>query len=333
MSVLQPRGLTLSLEREREPSSSHGILPTSLSGFDGKGCFDVESSEKTSKLFRAEHTEICQFSMLSDFPLVGSGVAHEACGSFFTVGCLNSDAHESGQAYIEVAHNSCHRPICPTCWRDWASRETFRAKKRLDAFVLKGRNLKPIHLIVSVPSSDYNLSLLELRLKVYKGLKKVHCLGGMMIYHSKRHTDAGLWYFSPHFHILGYGWILDIRQNYVESGYVVKNVGIRKAVEGTIWYQLSHAGISPKHHSVTWFGALSYGKLKVSKEEKEKRVCPLCGEPLNRVFWIGSGDCPLPDVEGMAFYDDVCNWETLSTRQAICELDHLYRRGDWNLKI
>jgi len=261
---------------------------------------------------------ISQSSFLADLDLVGSGESYANCGSYFTVGCLNVDDHVGmnldgvdmeGKAYLERHKISCHRPLCPICWTDWANREKDKATQRLRAFVLKRRSLKPIHVTVSVPHADYGLSLEMMRKKVYKALKTVHCFGGMMIYHPKRqnHYD-GSWYFSPHFHVLGYGWIVDVHRNYVSSGYVVKNVGIRKTVEGTIYYQLSHCGISPKHHAVTWFGALSYAKLHVRYDEKDGSRCPLCHEKLKKLIWIGPGICSLPDVEGVAFYDDPNNW-------------------------
>jgi hypothetical protein len=253
----------------------------------------------------------------SDFPLVGSGQAYVGCGSFFTIGCLNVDEHVGmnldgvnmeGKAYLQRVKRSCHRPLCPTCWSDWANRETKHAVERLDAFVLKGRNLKPIHLTVSVPSWHYGLTIEKMREKAYAALKRVHCLGGALIYHPKRRGTSKQWYFSPHFHVIGYGWIVDVRRNYVYSGYVVKNIGIRKTVHGTIWYQLSHCGISEKHHTVTWFGCLSYGKLHVNRHEEEPHRCPLCDAELRQVLWIGAEEPCLPDIEGFVFYDDAANW-------------------------
>jgi hypothetical protein len=273
-----------------------GILPISQSSFYG---LTVKSG------------------FLADFPLTGSGEAYASCGSYFTIGCLNVDGHKGmnldgvsmeGKAVLQRVKRSCHRPLCPTCWEDWANREVTKSRGRLDAFVLKGRSLKPIHITVSVPRSDWNLDLNVMRKKVYRVLRDVHCLGGLLIYHPKRQTELKSWYFSPHFHIIGYGWILDVRANYYRSGYVVKNIGIRKTVEGTIFYQLSHCGISPDHHTVTWFGALSYGKLHVVYEEEDPLCCPLCGQKLKRLMWIGKGACPLPDVEGVTFFDDPDNW-------------------------
>ena len=255
---------------------------------------------------------------LEDVPLVGSGESKLGCGSFFTVGCLNVDGHKGmnldgvnmdGKGYFERHVRSCHDPLCPVCWGSWASRETKKAKKRLDVFSLKGRSLLPIHVTVSVPRDDYDKSLLVLRLKCYKALKSVHFLGGMVIFHPRRKDLKGEWYFSPHFHALGYGWITDVRKNYIASGWIVKNIGVRKTVEGTIWYQLSHAGVPEKRHVVTWIGALSYNKLKISPDPEEKHVCPVCGDPLRHVFWVGPGEDLSPDVDGFVFWDDPSNWQ------------------------
>lgn len=261
-------------------------------------------------------SQISFSGMESDFALVGSGEALVGCGSFFTVGCLNVEEHKGmtlegvsmeGKALLKRRKRSCHRALCPICWGDWANREVKKARARLDAFVLKGRSLKPIHVMVSVPYADYALDLMAMRKKVYASLKRVHVFGGMMIYHPKREAQ-GLWYFSPHFHIIGYGWVVDVRQNYVYSGYVVKNIGIRKTVGGTIWYQLSHAGVNEKHHTITWFGALYGKKLDVKYPEKEEDLCPLCKSFMRKVLYVGDGECSLPDVEGGYYFDDPSNW-------------------------
>ena len=253
----------------------------------------------------------------SSFSLVGSGESLATCGSYFTIGCLNVEEHEGmtldgvnmeGKAYLQRVKRSCHRPLCPICWQDWANREVRKAVTRLEAYRLKGRSIKPIHVTVSVPLVDWGLSLPELRKKVYRVLKRVHCHGGMLIYHPFRQNLRRVWYFSPHFHILGYGWIVDVRANYVHSGYIVKNIGIRKTLPGTIFYQLSHCGVSSERHAVTWFGALSYGKLHVRYDLEKELTCPLCRGKLHRLMWIGKGQMPLDDIEGVAFFDDAENW-------------------------
>lgn len=280
-------------------------------------------------------------AFLSDFPLVGSGEAYGDCGHVFAVGCLNVEGHKgitldgvdmTGKAVIKYVKNSCHRPLCPKCWSDWANRECDNAKKRLDSFVLKksnGKALKPIHVIVSVPSVDYGLSLQKMRERTYRALKRVGLLGGMLIYHPKRKNKRVGWYFSPHFHVVGYGWIRDVRRNYAHSGYIVKNVGVRKSVRGTIYYQLSHAGISPKFHTVTWFGLLAYNKLRVPKIKKEVQICPLCGKRLRRLVWIGNVEDFIgsmhEDCESGFYFEDAGNYaykpkKSVSSQPEGCEI-------------
>jgi len=255
------------------------------------------------------------FMESSDFSIVGSGNAQNSCGVWFTKGCLNVEGHRGmtldgvdmeGKAFLRRVQNSCDRPLCPTCWEKWVGRETKRAVQRLEAFVLKGRHLKAIHVVVSVPKVHYGLSFVEMRKNVYRALKRVRCVGGLMIYHPRRWNFQGS-YFSPHFHVVGYGWIVDARANFMNTGYVIRNVGKRKTLGGTIRYLLSHCGISAKHHSVTWFGALSYGKLHVVYE-KEHCTCSVCGNKLRRLCYVGTAPLNLPDVEGAVFIDDAVRW-------------------------
>jgi hypothetical protein len=285
------------LNEQVKSFSSSGILPISQSNVYG-----------------------LSISHVSDLPLTGSGESYFNCGTFFTVGCLNVEKHKNtnldgvnmdGKVLLRRRKVSCHRAICPTCWGDWANRESKRAVYRLNQYRIrdsKNTYKKPIHVVVSVPFSDYDLSVQEMRRKAYRSLNRVHFLGGMMIYHPKRYNRFKGWYFSPHFHVVGYGWLTDVRKNYIYSGYIVKNVGIRKTVHGTLYYQLSHCGISKDVHTVTWFGRLSYSKLKIKYPVEEKEVCPLCGGQLRTLIWVGSGSCNLLDVEGITFFDDPQNW-------------------------
>jgi len=263
----------------------------------------------------------------ADFNTTGRGVKKDdSCGVFFMRGCLETHLHESMDppkrvaaqigfdgktspfgVYYERWVHSCFRQACPKCWKKWAIRETKRAARRLRAFKLKGRNLKPIHIMVQIPYVDWMLNLQQMRVKVYIILKKLHILGGMSIYHPDRWRN-GFAYFAPHFHIIGYGWLGDTRKNYYASGYVVKNLRIRKNVEGTIWYQLSHAGFHPKHHTVTWFGCLHPSKLKIPKEDPDEHRCPFCMGKLKQILWIGDGSCPISGVEGNVGYGDAQGW-------------------------
>jgi len=262
----------------------------------------------------------------ADFDVTGSGEKRNSCGQWFWMGCLETHLHAvtklpkgcGGQVGLDDSvqpfgvitkrlMHRCMRQVCPVCHKAWAIRETMRAAKRLRAFKLKGRILKPIHVVVSIPHVDYGLGICGMRFKVYKALKNVTFLGGMCIFHSKRWKN-GVPYFSPHFHILGYGWLTDVRRNYIASGYVVRNLRIRKSVEGTIWYQLSHAAASQNKHTVTWFGCLSYNKLRVSKPPKKEHCCPLCMGKLRQLLWIGDGNCSVLEKEGFMCYGDSQGW-------------------------
>jgi hypothetical protein len=78
------------------------------------------------------------------------------------------------------------------------------------------------------------------------------------------------------------------------SGYIVRVLGKRKTIGGTAWYQLNHASVrrgvnSKKSHVATWFGVCSYRKLKLinSSDVGIKHKCPICGNDLIRVRYLG----------------------------------------------
>ena len=89
-----------------------------------------------------------------------------------------------------------------------------------------------------------------------------------------------MWYYSPHFHVLGFGWVENVVQTYNKYGYVIKNLGKRETIFGTIYYQLSHCGIKKHNHALTYFGECSYSKLIMEKEEEDSKKCPFCQENL-----------------------------------------------------
>lgn len=78
-------------------------------------------------------------------------------------------------------------------------------------------------------------------------------------------------------------------QNFLKDGYIVEVLGERKTVFGTVWCQLNHSTIRinvKRPHACTWFGVCSYRKLKV-KIEKRKSLCPVCGEELVKLHYLG----------------------------------------------
>jgi hypothetical protein len=132
-----------------------------------------------------------------------------------------------------------------------------------------------------------------------------------LIFHGFRFNDVRLWYWSPHFHVLGvikggYGCRNcnhergDCRscsgfngrevRGFEKDGYIVKVMGERKTVFGTAWYQLNHSTIRTnvqRPHACTWFGVCSYRRLKVTVE-KRKHICKICQYELKPLDYHGS---------------------------------------------
>lgn len=237
-------------------------------------------------------------------------VKSDDCGQFWKEGCLNVEEHVQskfdidvvGKIYVKVKKKSCGRPQCPKCYESWASREAHRIEYRISNYKMK--KSKPIHFIVSPPKKLWHLSLEELRKLSYFYAKKVGFVGGSCIFHPFRQCSyTKRWYVSPHFHMLGFGWIKGeiVSSIFKEFGWIFKNKGVRKSVGSTAFYQLTHSGIwygEGKKHNVTWFGYLSYSRLKVKPELEKLDLCPLCGQELRKLVWCGGGGCPIPEKEG-----------------------------------
>lgn len=232
--------------------------------------------------------------------LPGHGSAYSDCGDWRSRGCLNVEGHNqtllmenaAGKAYVERYQRTCFRAECPTCYESWAGKEAGKIVHRLKHARKHG---KPIHVIVSPPVEYWiRHDYVSLRKKAYEIAIKSGFKGGSCIFHPFRLNSASnQWYFSPHFHLLGFGWI---KNDYKSHGWVVKNKGVRKTVSGTAQYQLSHAGVNKGSHTVTWFGCLAYNNFKCPPLQREKPKCPCCGLPLQDLWYFGDLDLPKEKV-------------------------------------
>jgi hypothetical protein len=203
----------------------------------------------------------------------------------------------------------------------------------------------PYHVVLSPPTDSGfdKKSYPKLRSKGYEIARKSGLLGGEPIFHPYRlhckvcdiaipdyHESCPKcggalfqWVKSPHFHVIGFGWVHGTKQLYEKSGWVVKNLKDRNSVFATLQYVLSHAGVfvdpdpkrydERKFHVVTWFGALSYNKLVSPKIGHVYSFCPYCGAPLFPIFFVGGLDQPPPDFdeehpEKNEFLDDKERW-------------------------
>jgi hypothetical protein len=273
---------------------------------------------------------------IDNWGLPGHGVARADCGTFFMRACFNVDEHPDHLAVFQPFVHRCFDPKCPEDWRFWLLREAERISSRI-AIAQKQKPWlgNPIHYMESVPQRLWHLPKEKLAAMAYAIAKRVGFLGGSVIWHPLRETDDGRWYYSPHFHFLGFGWIdgSKVDDEYKKSGWICKNLHTRDSVFGTAYYQLTHCGVwygPSKRHSVTWFGELSYNKLHVPKMDRDQVLCPYCNQALKRVRWVGDGPSPLPCSGIAGFYLAAPDgWETLEESQMIASMMRSHEREEW----
>ena len=229
--------------------------------------------------------------------------------------------NHAGKVYIaKPIFHSCNKPSCPICFKyGWATREAKCIEARLREASKRFGQVE--HLSISVPVKDYGLNLESMRLKVKTLLKARGIVGGCLIWHGGRYANpvearrkniVEGWRWSPHFHVLGFilggyakcrrcsrKWDCDAGCNgfdsrawkaYLKDGYYVKVYGKRKSVFRTAYYLLDHATIrkdSVRFQVTTWFGNVSYRKMKVTVELR-KAFCPICQNDLVKLRYHGS---------------------------------------------
>jgi hypothetical protein len=241
--------------------------------------------------------------------------------------------------------------------------------ERFDAFRVQRpgfRNQPFKHVVVSPPSSTYKWPIAVLRNHAYRVALKAGFRGGICIFHPFRWrcslcglddeacrctVPIGTWYASPHFHLLGHGWIEGTAELYNESGWVVVNLGSQthgrpRSVYRTLQYQLSHAGVwmrpqgegeaqgrmlplakgrGSKKLAITWFGTMSYRALPVV-HERVRELCPECGRELVILTTNGElGEPPLGMDPFEGWWVDESTFDRLSSA-------HRWDEG-WPLKL
>jgi len=253
------------------------------------------------------------------YKLPGTLEPHSWCGSWSWKGCLNAPGHAGteahGKGFVKTFQKQCFRSGCEKCAPSWISRESNKSASRLK-YYQNTSNEKSKHIVISPPAWIYDKPVSELKKEVYQILKRLNAKGGCLITHPfredhKQKTLSGKisWISSIHFHVVGYGW-LDyglIAENFRKSGWIVKNKGTRESNYGTIRYILSHAGVKKGYHALTWFGDLSYSKLKVPEYENELNLCPYCTEKMVKLLPTDSSLYE-PPPQMMECIVDPCEW-------------------------
>jgi len=250
--------------------------------------------------------------------------AYPSCGEYTYMGCL-SPAHP-GQAAMRRIHHNCGRAGCPVCYSTWVAETTKKIAHRLEeaekVLIKWGwRHHRPIHVTVNPAPEHWEqykdiANFNKLRRNAQAIAKRAGFKGGSMVYHPYRErcalcggkirfkektcmvcgSEDIAWYWSPHFHLFGFGWITGTKHLAAATGYVVKNHGVRSSIDATAYYQLTHCGIREGKQAVVWFGIAHYSKLHLPPYEAENVGavdCPLCGARLRLVRYEGSTPPPI----------------------------------------
>jgi len=273
--------------------------------------------------------------------LPGTELKNDTCGIWVNNGCANTWGHPDNKVFVRHSKRSCFRAKCEYCWLEkWLARESHRATQRIENYIevfkylqfarspkFQRKYLKPIHVIVSPSWKDKFLPYDKLKDKARELINQAGIEGGLMIYHAfSLDKKTGLWKVRPHFHIVGFGWVVDTKKNSVESGWVIKNKGLRDSLHSTIYYQLSHASVSDNVHSITWFGSLSYrakyaDRFKV-EEEDETSFCDFCGCMLVEFEYVGLDRPPDFEFVGLVSAKD---WKAKETLEQAVERKQLFK--------
>jgi hypothetical protein len=116
-------------------------------------------------------------------------------------------------------------------------------------------------------------------------------------------------YFSPHWHVIGVGRLMDAAEFEKRTDWVYKNITVyprtlsgEHDIRTAVYYMLSHTATHKRHRAYSYFGSFSYrrckGTMTVTKEPIE---CPDCSAQLYFAEPIGT-------VTTRLLYSEVEHW-------------------------
>lgn len=222
--------------------------------------------------------------IISGMQLPGNGMYYKSCMMYQIKGCVDSSHLEEYSIYqdqVKRILKKCNKLSCPKCWTFTINKQALSVVDRIEATLSFKKNRLWMenkksriynHLVVSIPKSRYDKcetheGRLKIERNVFKKLKSIGIEGGVSIYHPFRFTK-GLEsvYFSPHIHILGFGYTdkNDIKALYDKTGLVVKSINTfndSQTAFTTVKYLLSHTGVSDNKHRIKYFGQAGNNKF------------------------------------------------------------------------
>ena len=259
------------------------------------------------------------FEPVGDWYLTGTGESYARCGEFVRALSCEDFGKDSKKHDRFIETYSCHRPACPTCYESWALREAEKASDRLiqgqDLYRNAHKRVEIRHLVFSPPPEEHRKikQMIEqghynvLKHKLYEMFKIAFdsSNGGAIVSHFWRNSqekddilsdnegqeqniynppdNKHDWYFSPHFHVIASGHLINSADFHTKTGWIYKNLGDRKSFKDTIYYLLTHCANHKNHHALTWFGIFAY--TKIIKDFEETKIvtvpCQACGKDLH----------------------------------------------------
>ena len=304
--------------KKRDLLHTQLVNKTDKEAFGAKQKIDVELPRRS----KPNSLDIkLNFSWVFTWNRAGQGDAYPTCGMFEKwEGCLNVDQHSDGQAVIKRIHYHCYRLECPVCTEPIKGskygpsiiRAADRMNHRIESYMQLVKE-DPCHYTISPPPKKRFNSYHQMRRKMNEIAEIYGINAAAVIFHPQRQSKkTKKWRIGPHFHLLGFGWIDNVRELYKKTGWIVKNLGVRKSKRerlGTLCYQLSHCGVHKNYHTVTYLGGLSGRKFKAPPMPKKTSTCPECGSFMRPVEPCDPHGTP--DQEG-TYHLPVLEWIYLS---------------------
>lgn len=303
----------LSIERYNRPffvrSERLGMtavdkLSLSISPVKAVSCYTTKVDFK--KIAKVPGVDCCELPGSDDLVR-----PYPNCGEVrFKTRCSNPEC--PNHTDYQTVKNWCHSKECPVCYRAWARRQAKKATERVWwAFTHEpawwSRNPKNIrHVVLNVPPDLWHKPYPEVLTWGLRKLKQIGARGGCYIGHPWRFRDLEGGYiqwkhsdlnkhaeapviesvavYAPHLHFIVWGWLIPSDEAHERYGFTYKTLGARpneESIFGTIYYQLTHAGIYPHSHTLRWFGSAGYNRIQVTEwRELQPVSCILCDAPL-----------------------------------------------------
>ena len=200
--------------------------------------------------------------------LPGTGMPRDDCGKLVIVKtCDNEDAHAAAglpdHAPALAIPQSCDRLACPLDFVRSIDQRAAAVTDRIMGCVAaravgaigegRARRWQPLQAVLSPPPALHEKcktsdGIKELNSTVSDIMESLNLEGGALMFHPWRLNDSESMYFSPHFHLVGLGYLAmsKVKEVHERTGWVVKfvrSLPTRQDVYNVVWYLHTHVGL------------------------------------------------------------------------------------------